>query len=62
MSDVRYIDRNNEHWSIEKGDWLGFQYEEEKINKSKGNRKKILLALLLFPILILLTTITVINF
>ena len=58
MKNLQYIDRNNEEWSIEKGDWLGYQYEDDKILKTKEKRKKIFLVLILFPILILLTTLT----
>jgi hypothetical protein len=58
MGQLSYIDRNNEEWSIEKGDWLGFQYEEDKILKTKEKKKKIFFVLLLLPILVLLTTIT----
>jgi hypothetical protein len=55
MKNLQYIDRNNEEWSIEKGDWLGYQYEDDQILKTREKRKKILFVLLLFPILILLT-------
>ncbi len=58
MKNLRYVDRNNEEWSIEKGDWLGYQYEDDKILKTKERKKKIFLVLILFPILILLTTLT----
>ena len=58
MKQLSYIDRNQEEWSIEKGDWLGFQYEDDKIQKNKEMKKKIFVVLLLLPVLILLTTIT----
>lgn len=58
MNNLQYIDRNNEEWSIEKGDWLGYQYEDDKILKTKEKRKKLFLILMIFPILILLTTFT----
>ncbi len=58
MKNLQYIDRNNEEWSIEKGDWLGYQYEEDKILKTKEKRKKLFFVLLIFPILVLLTTFT----
>ncbi len=58
MRNLQYIDRNNEEWSIEKGDWLGYQYEDDKILKTKDKRKKIVILLLFLPILIILTTIT----
>ncbi len=48
MKNLQYIDRNNEEWSIEKGDWLGYQYEDDKILKTKEKRKKILFVLLFF--------------
>jgi hypothetical protein len=58
MKNLQYIDRNNEEWSIEKGDWLGYQYEDDKILKTNEKRKKLFLILLLFPILVLLTIFT----
>ncbi len=58
MKQLSYIDRNQEEWSIEKGDWLGFQYEDDKIQKNKEMKRKIFVVLLLLPVLILLTTIT----
>jgi hypothetical protein len=59
MNTIIYRDSKNQDWSIDKGDWVGFQYQDEREKKILMIKKKRLYTLLIFPLVITIAAATV---
>jgi hypothetical protein len=46
MLNMKYVDKNGEEWSIDKGDWVGSYERETKLSKSN------FLTSFIFPVVI----------